>query len=135
MINYYEVLLSSIDASHDQLKSNYKKLILQHHPDKSGKSNSDRFRLIQEAWDTLGNPQKRQQFDEKLKFFYRSPKNVILYDTVKVEELERDDAGDFFMCRCGGYYDMTVDLKIQLRTLHAVYISCPSCSLTLKVVE
>ncbi|KAK7595407.1 hypothetical protein V9T40_013232 [Parthenolecanium corni] len=135
MIDYYEILRCSIDASHDQLKSNYKKLILLHHPDKSGESTSDRFHLIQEAWDVLGDSHKRKQFDEELKLFYSYTKNVILYDTVKVDELNHDSDGDYKMCRCGGHYYVTNDLKILLRSLHAVYIPCPFCSFTLKVIE
>lgn len=134
MINYYEILLCSFDASYDQLKSNYKKLILQHHPDKSGESNSDQFHLIQEAWEVLSNSEKRKEYDEELKLFYLAPKNVILYDTVKVDELERDIDGDFLMCRCGGCYNVTNDLKKLLLSVLAVYIPCPFCSLSLKVV-
>jgi len=61
-MDYYEVLGVPRNASEKDLKSVYKKLSMQHHPDRTGGDDS-RFKQINEAYSTLKDPQKRQQYD------------------------------------------------------------------------
>jgi DnaJ-class molecular chaperone len=61
MINHYQTLGVNRDASPDQIKRAYRKLASQHHPDKGG--DKGRFQEIQSAYDTLGNPQRRAEYD------------------------------------------------------------------------
>ncbi|MEZ4699424.1 MAG: J domain-containing protein [Rhodothermales bacterium] len=63
--NYYTVLGVSEDADADAIKKAYRKLARQHHPDKNpGKAGAEeRFKEIQEAYDVLGDPEKRKQYD------------------------------------------------------------------------
>ena len=61
-MDYYEVLGVPRNASEKDLKSAYKKLSMQHHPDRTGGDDS-RFKQINEAYSTLKDPQKRQQYD------------------------------------------------------------------------
>ena len=49
------------DASEQQIKSAFRKLAATHHPDKGG--NKDRFHEINEAYDTLKNNSKKQEYD------------------------------------------------------------------------
>lgn len=60
-MDYYSILGIHKSASHDQIKKAYKELVKTHHPDKGG--DSERFKLINEAYDTLKDPAKRQQYD------------------------------------------------------------------------
>tara|TARA_B100001094_G_scaffold315505_1_gene355562 strand:- start:2292 stop:3323 length:1032 start_codon:yes stop_codon:yes gene_type:complete len=62
MTKYYEILGVSRNASIDDIKSAHRKLAREHHPDKGG--NPDRFREIQEAFETLSDSNKRQQYDQ-----------------------------------------------------------------------
>ena len=60
-MNYYETLGVAKDASDEVIKKAYKKLAMQHHPDRGG--DQEKFKDIQAAYDTLSDPQKRQQYD------------------------------------------------------------------------
>lgn len=60
-MEYYNILGISRSASQEDIKRSYKKLALQHHPDKGG--DPERFKQIKEAYETLSVPEKRQQYD------------------------------------------------------------------------
>lgn len=60
--NYYDILGVSESANADEIKKAFKKLAVQHHPDKKW-GNKEKFQEINEAYQTLGDDQKRQQYD------------------------------------------------------------------------
>ena len=60
-MNHYQTLGVSKTASADEIKRAYRKLASQHHPDRGG--DTARFQQIQSAYDTLSDPEKRQQYD------------------------------------------------------------------------
>jgi DnaJ-class molecular chaperone len=60
-MTYYELLGVAKDATQDDIKKAYRKLASQHHPDKGG--DKAKFQEIQAAYNTLGDDQKRQQYD------------------------------------------------------------------------
>jgi len=60
-MDYYTTLGVKRDASPDEIKKAYRKLAGQHHPDKGGDTAT--FQKIQEAYENLSDPQKRQQHD------------------------------------------------------------------------
>lgn len=63
--NYYDILGISNDATPDEIKKAYRKLALQFHPDKNqGDTEAeDIFKKIAEAYDTLGDEEKRNKYD------------------------------------------------------------------------
>lgn len=60
--NYYEILELDKSASQDEIKKAYRKLALKYHPDKGG--DQDKFKKLNEAYQTLSDPQKRATYDQ-----------------------------------------------------------------------
>ncbi|MCY1712844.1 DnaJ domain-containing protein [Caproiciproducens galactitolivorans] len=64
MVNYYEVLGLDEHATQEQIKTAYRTLVKKYHPDVNNASNAATFfRMIQEAYETLSDPQKREEYD------------------------------------------------------------------------
>ncbi|MDC9031915.1 molecular chaperone DnaJ [Columbia Basin potato purple top phytoplasma] len=62
--DYYDVLQVSRNASEEEIKSSYRKLVKKYHPDVSKESNAaEKFKEVQEAYQVLSNPQKRSDYD------------------------------------------------------------------------
>jgi len=66
MKNYYHTLGVSENASDKQIKQAFKKLAKEHHPDRGG--DQTKFKEANEAYDTLKNPNKRQEYDTIRKY-------------------------------------------------------------------
>lgn len=64
--DYYEVLGLDKNASEDDIKKAYRKLAIKYHPDRNpgNKEAEEKFKEAAEAYDTLHDPQKRQQYDQ-----------------------------------------------------------------------
>src|SRR5258705_12564368 len=64
--NYYAVLGVPASASQDEIKKQYRKLAAKHHPDKNptDPKAADTFKAISEAYQTLGDVEKRKQYDQ-----------------------------------------------------------------------
>ena len=64
--DYYETLGVERKASVDEIRKAYRKLARKHHPDLNpgDKSSEDRFKNVQEAYDILSDPKKRQMYDQ-----------------------------------------------------------------------
>jgi DnaJ-class molecular chaperone len=69
MKNYYDVLGISSDSDESEIKKAFRKLSLLHHPDRNpDEDTTEKFQEINEAFDTLSDPGKRNQHDMELKF-------------------------------------------------------------------
>ena len=69
-MNYYEILKIPTNASKQQIKNSYKKLVKQYHPDLYvGDKNfaEQKIKQINEAYEVLSTPEKKLQYDEYLK--------------------------------------------------------------------
>ena len=65
MRDYYKILGVERQASDEQIKKAYRKLAKQYHPDvvKGDKKKQERMYEIQEAYECLGNIQRRKKYD------------------------------------------------------------------------
>lgn len=61
--DYYEILGVGKDASADEIKKAFRRLAVQHHPDKEG-GDETKFKEINEAYEVLKDPSKRQRYDQ-----------------------------------------------------------------------
>jgi len=61
-MSHYSTLGVDKTATQEQIKKAYRKLSMQHHPDKNGGDDS-KFKEINEAYETLGDAGKRKQYD------------------------------------------------------------------------
>lgn len=60
--DYYEILGVSKSASPDELKKAYRRLAVQHHPDRGGDETA--FKEVSEAYEVLKDSSKRQRYDQ-----------------------------------------------------------------------
>jgi len=62
--NLYEELGLKKNATKSEIKSSYRSLVKQHHPDTGGEK--ERFLAIQNAWETLNDPVKKEKYDKEI---------------------------------------------------------------------
>ena len=60
-MDYYSVLGINKNASQEEVRKAYKKKSMQHHPDRGG--DEEEFKRVNEAYQTLGDEQKRRMYD------------------------------------------------------------------------
>lgn len=70
--SFYQVLGVAETATQDEIKKAYRKLAVKYHPDKNkGDTKAeDRFKLISEAYEALGDEKKRAQYDQARKGYF-----------------------------------------------------------------
>lgn len=65
MKDYYEILGVSKTATDGEIKSAYRKLALQYHPDRNKtKEGEEKFKEVTKAYEVLSDAQKRQTYDQ-----------------------------------------------------------------------
>lgn len=95
--DYYEILGVSRDATESELKSAYRKLAHQYHPDKNpgNKEAEEKFKSASVAYGILSDAEKRAQYD---RFGHAGMGNVgdDFSGNVNIQDIFGDIFGDFF---------------------------------------
>ena len=68
MKNYYEILQVDKSATQEEIKKKYRELSKKYHPDINPEG-GDKFKEVAEAYDILGDEQKRKQYDNPINPF------------------------------------------------------------------
>ncbi|MEQ1923093.1 MAG: J domain-containing protein [Pyrinomonadaceae bacterium] len=68
MVNYYDILKVSPEASHAEIKSAYRRLARKLHPDshQGSEETALKFAAIAEAYEVLGNNRERVRYDKRM---------------------------------------------------------------------
>ena len=133
MRDYYEILGVNRGCDEAALKAAFRKLAMEHHPDRNGgcEQASGRFKEINEAYSVLSDPQKRAAYD---RFGHAGvngggPGGAQFHDVHDIfNEVFGDVFGDMFGGRAGGGRarsgpargaDLRYDLEISLEQAYA----------------
>lgn len=101
-VNLYDVLDVSPDCDIKDIKTSYKKLVIEFHPDKMG-GDAEMFELITHAYNILVNPTTRAEYDEMFALskqinsnhFDLKNKSKSYYDAIeKDNKLRKKDVGE-----------------------------------------
>src|SRR5579862_438106 len=65
-MDFYQTLGVGREADAEEIRKAYRKLARKHHPDLNpgDKAAEDRFKSVQEAYDVLSDPKKKQMYDQ-----------------------------------------------------------------------
>ncbi|KAJ3148943.1 DnaJ sub C member 24 [Geranomyces michiganensis] len=141
--SHYEVLLVTPSASQDQIRKQFQRLALEHHPDKKAPQNgelshdsattdiSEQFRAVVAAYEVLGSADSRAVYDEELAG-RRTAALGPLHAEVDLDDMQHDPATELFSmpCRCGGSYVICEDDLGDGVDI----VGCSTCSLRIRVL-
>jgi DnaJ homolog subfamily C member 2 len=92
---YQQLGLTDIgfDVTEEQIKKAYHRVLIEHHPDKTGKTENDpNYLAVQKAFETLMDPTKKRAYDSQCDF-----DDAIPSGTEKIAQNEKDGKGkDFY---------------------------------------
>ena len=103
--DYYEILGVSRNASVEEIKKAYRKLAMQHHPDRNpnNKKAEEKFKESAEAYEVLRDPEKRSRYD---RFGHNGMKNMGFDGFNNVEDIFSNFGDIFSSFGLGGFDDI-----------------------------
>ncbi len=110
--NLYDDLELDRLANPEDIKAAFRRMALDHHPDKTCSVSTDQFLRAREAWEVLGDEGKRRMYDEKLK--QRDPPDHVCQEVrwgdLLMSEEEEEDGNHgmryYWPCRCGDFFEV-----------------------------
>lgn len=143
MEDHYETLQIARDCSLDEIKQQYRALLLKYHPDKGEitvRNGSDLIPKIQRLYQTLIDPLKREKYDLELSRVVTEidPNGLDEYD---LDEFDYEEGKFMKICpRCQVLNGVVLDEAelelnpVQLDSSGEIIVQCQHCSLWIKVV-
>ncbi|KAF9377189.1 Diphthamide biosynthesis protein 4 [Podila verticillata] len=136
--DYYAILGVVEDASPAEIKLQYQKLLLIHHPDKQQQKQPGHLSTheliplqeIMEAWECLRMPAQREFYDSSLKAM-KLRANGQVNDDIDLDDMDYDEESSIYTspCRCSGEYIISEDeLELGVDT-----VVCSTCSLIVRI--
>ena len=61
--NYYDILEINKEASPEEIKSNYRKLAKEHHPDVTQNHDDSKFKELSQAYEVLSDSSEKEKYD------------------------------------------------------------------------
>lgn len=121
--NFYDILNCDKNATYEELRENYQKLVRTHHPDKNCGQGSEKFLEIDKAWKVLRDPKLREEYDANE--FSKGVNHVIIYSELKKEDLVFDENSiSLYPCRCGCNFEILKEYTLENECL----VECSECS-------
>ena len=123
MINYYELLKVPDFSSFEKIKQNYKKLIIESHPDKGG--DSSKFEQIREAYELMKDEYKKKEYDNKLIYYQE------MFE--RAEEINIGKNETIFYCtQCAKKNEINPEIFTDSNKTQYI-IKCEGCSMIYKI--
>lgn len=84
--DYYSILQVSPDATLEQIKQSYRRLVRLHHPDLNKQASDDRIKALNEAYEVLGDAIRRAAYDALL---LQDRRNAVLRELLLQQQKSR----------------------------------------------
>ena len=109
--DYYDVLGVERGADEKAIKRAYKKLAMQYHPDrtKGDKAKEEKFKEIQEAYEILGDKEKRAAYDQ----YGHAPLNKAAWEAVASVADSAVLISVIFLVICSAISSAVVDVVVS----------------------
>jgi len=122
--NYYKTLGLRHSASGEEIKRTYRKLAFRYHPDKNpgNKESEEKFKEINEAYETLSDVEKKQQYDVSLK------SNVFVSQTYYGEQNAGSAQSRYYGNWSARYDEETEPYKYEVSPIHIFFLAAGALS-------
>lgn len=127
-MSHYETLGVDKGASTREIRAQFQRLSLIHHPDK-GSTDDSVFIRLREAYEVLADAERRAKYDAGL---LQGGVETAAHAEYDLSEFDFDEEGDLFAmaCRCGGWLRLRCAEMEQGCTI----ATCEECSLRVRVL-
>ena len=122
--DWYALLEVAKDATVEDIKESYQRLVLKLHPDKNEGQKSDTFDLVVKGYRILSDPSERSRYDARQR---ASDIGANIWREVNEDEFEEN----ILLCRCGGEYF----LDDEIIDILPCTVECDTCSLSVMVLK